>query len=80
MVVFNYQLIKERFFMSSIRTIKISVNTNKNMGLIETDLSFLFLNIMVFSLLISVYLDVLKLEKIGKKENYRKIESIETIK
>lgn len=66
--------------MSSIRTIKISVNTNKNMGLIETDLSFLFLNIMVFSLLISVYLDVLKLEKIGKKENYRKIESIETIK
>lgn len=54
-----------------VKTIKIQI---KNNDLVERDLGLLFLNLMILSLLLPVFLEILSMDI--KKSNYRSIDSI----
>lgn len=54
-----------------VKTIKIKI---KNDELVERDLGLLYLNLMILSLLLPVFLEVLSMDI--KKTNYRSIDSI----
>ena len=54
-----------------VKTIKIKI---KNNDLVERDLGLLFLNLMILSLLLPVFLEILSMDI--KKSNYRSINSI----